>query len=60
MQGMLGEKWGLADLQFSWAATPSQIKQYGYPIDEPDAWDEKNRVQCRASKRLTMQHGDRA
>ena len=31
-----------------------------YPIDELDAWDEKNRVQCRASKRLTEQHGDRA
>lgn len=27
---MLGEKWGLADLQFSWAASPPQIKQYGY------------------------------
>lgn len=27
---MLGEKWGLADLQFSWAVSPPQIKQYGY------------------------------
>jgi ParB-like chromosome segregation protein Spo0J len=27
---MLGEKWGLADLEFSWTATPPQIKQYGY------------------------------
>lgn len=27
---MLGEKWGLADLEFSWAASPPQIKQYGY------------------------------
>ncbi|MCW2339107.1 ParB-like chromosome segregation protein Spo0J [Sphingobium sp. B2D3A] len=27
---MLGEKWGLADLQFSWAASPPQIKQHGY------------------------------
>lgn len=26
----LGEKWGLADLEFSWTATPPQIKQYGY------------------------------
>ena len=26
----LGEKWGLADLQFSWAASPPQIKQHGY------------------------------
>ncbi|MES0179046.1 helix-turn-helix domain-containing protein [Mesorhizobium sp. M0025] len=31
-----------------------------YPIDELDAWDEKNRVQCRASKRLTEQHSDGA
>ncbi|MBZ9794692.1 helix-turn-helix transcriptional regulator [Mesorhizobium sp. ES1-4] len=27
-----------------------------YPIDELEAWDEKNRVQCRASRRLT-EHG---
>ncbi|MCW2393510.1 ParB/RepB/Spo0J family partition protein [Sphingobium sp. B11D3A] len=27
---VLGEKWGLADLQFSWAASPPQIKQHGY------------------------------
>jgi ParB-like chromosome segregation protein Spo0J len=27
---MLGEKWGLADLQFSWTVAPPQIKQYGY------------------------------
>jgi ParB-like chromosome segregation protein Spo0J len=27
---MLGEKWGLGDLQFSWVPTPPQIKQYGY------------------------------
>lgn len=26
----LGEKWGLADLAFSWAASPPQIKQHGY------------------------------
>lgn len=31
-----------------------------YPIDELDAWDEKNRVQCRASKRLTEHQGDSA
>lgn len=28
-----------------------------YPIDELEAWDEKNRVACRASKRLN-EHGD--
>lgn len=27
---VLGENWGLADLRFSWAAEPPQIKQYGY------------------------------
>jgi len=27
---VLGEKWGLADLEFSWAEAPPQIKQYGY------------------------------
>ncbi|WP_232476350.1 helix-turn-helix transcriptional regulator [Flavisphingomonas formosensis] len=31
-----------------------------YPVEELDAWDEKNKVQCRASKRLTEQHGDHA
>lgn len=31
-----------------------------YSVDELDAWDEKNRVQCRASKRLMEQAGDRA
>ena len=25
-----------------------------YPIDELEAWDQKNMVTCRASKRLTM------
>lgn len=29
-----------------------------YPIDELEAWDEKNRVHCRASKRLTETAGD--
>lgn len=29
-----------------------------YPIEELDAWDEKNRVQCRASKRLVEHVGD--
>jgi len=27
---VLGESWGLADLQFAWTDTPPQIKQYGY------------------------------
>lgn len=27
-----------------------------YPIEELEAWDEKNRVHCRASKRL-FEHG---
>ncbi|MEO4001794.1 helix-turn-helix domain-containing protein [Mesorhizobium sp. CAU 1732] len=31
-----------------------------YPVDELDAWDEKNRVQCSASKQLTEHMGDRA
>jgi hypothetical protein len=31
-----------------------------YPVDELDAWDEKNRVLCRASTRLTERTGDRA
>ncbi len=29
-----------------------------YPIDELEAWDQTNRVQCRASKRLTKHAGD--
>jgi hypothetical protein len=29
-----------------------------YPIDELDAWDEKNIVKCRASNRLVEQMGD--
>jgi hypothetical protein len=28
-----------------------------YPVGELDAWDEKNRVTCRASKRL-IEHTD--
>lgn len=31
-----------------------------YPLDDLDAWDERNRVQCRASKRLIEQVGDQA
>lgn len=31
-----------------------------YPIDELDAWDEQNRVHCRASKRLVTHSGDQA
>ncbi|UPT87023.1 helix-turn-helix domain-containing protein [Bradyrhizobium barranii subsp. apii] len=31
-----------------------------YPIDELDAWDEKNRVPCRASNRVTEHSRDRA
>ncbi|RWX12892.1 DNA-binding protein [Rhizobium leguminosarum] len=31
-----------------------------YQVEELDAWDEKNRVQCRASKRSTEQSGDQA
>jgi len=31
-----------------------------YPVEELDAWDEKNRVQCRAAKRLTEPHSDHA
>ncbi len=31
-----------------------------YPADDLDAWDEKNRVHCRASKRLVERLGDRA
>ncbi|PSJ56289.1 helix-turn-helix transcriptional regulator [Pseudaminobacter soli (ex Li et al. 2025)] len=30
-----------------------------YPIDELEAWDEKNRVRCRASARLPVRQGDR-
>lgn len=29
-----------------------------YPIDELEAWDESNRVNCRASRRLTQRAGD--
>ena len=29
-----------------------------YPVSELDAWDEKNTVTCRASKRLNEQQGD--
>lgn len=31
-----------------------------YPVDELDAWDEKNRVTCRASSRLLMSGQDQA
>jgi len=31
-----------------------------YHVEELDAWDRKNRVQCHASKRLSRQPGDRA
>lgn len=31
-----------------------------YPVDELDAWDEKNRVQCRASRRVAEISGDQA
>jgi len=31
-----------------------------YPLDELDAWDEKNKVQCRASKGLVEHRGDQA
>jgi hypothetical protein len=31
-----------------------------YPIDELEAWDRKNTVTCRASKRLTTDQGDEA
>lgn len=31
-----------------------------YPLDELDAWDEKNKVQCRASKRPGEHEGDHA
>ena len=29
-----------------------------YPLDELDAWDEKNKVQCRASKGAVEHRGD--
>jgi hypothetical protein len=29
-----------------------------YPVTELEAWDEKNKVTCRASKRLTVQVDD--
>lgn len=31
-----------------------------YPIEELEAWDERNTVQCRASKRLDERVGDQA
>jgi hypothetical protein len=31
-----------------------------YPVDDLDAWDERNRVQCRASKRLMEPLSDQA
>lgn len=31
-----------------------------YPIEELEAWDEKNTVHCRASKRLTEHAGDQS
>lgn len=31
-----------------------------YPLDELDAWDEKNKVRCRASKGLGEQPSDQA
>ncbi|AZO54352.1 DNA-binding protein [Mesorhizobium sp. M8A.F.Ca.ET.208.01.1.1] len=31
-----------------------------YPVDDLDAWDERNRVQCSASKRLIERLGDQA
>lgn len=31
-----------------------------YPIEELQAWDERNTVQCRASKRLDERVGDQA
>jgi hypothetical protein len=29
-----------------------------YPVNELDAWDQKNKVDCRASKRLPEDRGD--
>ncbi|WP_287978870.1 hypothetical protein [Sphingomonas sp.] len=31
-----------------------------YRVDELEAWDDRNRVQCRISKRLEENAGDRA
>jgi hypothetical protein len=31
-----------------------------YPIDELDAWDKRNMVSCRASRRLTVTEADQA
>lgn len=31
-----------------------------YPVDELDAWDERNKVQCRASERLIEHLNDHA
>jgi hypothetical protein len=31
-----------------------------YPIDELDAWDQKNLVTCRASRRLVVTRSDQA
>lgn len=31
-----------------------------YPLDELDAWDEKNKVQCRAPKGPSNHRGDQA
>lgn len=31
-----------------------------YPVDELDAWDERNKVQCRASERLIEHLSDHA
>lgn len=31
-----------------------------YPLDELDAWDEKNKVRCRASRGLGEHRGDQA
>lgn len=31
-----------------------------YPVDDLDAWDERNRVECRAPQRLTERMSDQA
>lgn len=31
-----------------------------YPVDDLDAWDEKNKVQCRASRGLTEADSDQS
>jgi hypothetical protein len=31
-----------------------------YPIDELEAWDQRNRVTCRATRRLSMDERDEA